>query len=275
MVTTTPRPIQIVKDFIEREGKDVYVTRGSTYDNKHNLAKSYIESVIQQYEGTSIGRQELYGEILMEIEDALWGRDLIDQHRITDRDVASEAMDSLTRTVIGVDPATTNKETSDFTGIVVAGMDKRKTAYILGDHSIKTTPQRWAEKVVQLYYLYNANSVIAESNQGGEMVRQIIKNVDNSIPVKLVHASKGKVARAEPISARYEQGRVYHLGNFNDLEDELVQFVPGEFTESPNRVDALVWALTELFGTVKKGKAGVWGRKWTENSKKAGILRKA
>lgn len=265
-VTTTPRPIPRVKKFLESEGDSVYVTRGATYDNVNNLSDVYINTVIKPYEGTSIGRQELYGEVLLEVEGSLWTRDMIESHRVP-------MEPELRRTVVSVDPAITNKEHSDYTGIVVAGIDDNKKAFVLGDHSLKTTPWKWAEKVCMLYYIHEADYVVAESNQGGEMVRHTIKNFDDNVPVKLVHASKGKVARAEPISARYEQGKVWHVGTFPELEDEMALFVPGEMKESPNRVDALVWALTELIGIPKKGRAGTWGNKswWKRIGATAGI----
>ena len=251
VVTMTPRPIQIVKDLIGREGEDVVVTRGATYDNQKNLSQNYIETVIKPYEGTTLGRQELQGEVLMDVEGALWDHAMIDQRRV-------DTHPQLYRVGIGIDPATTSSETADDTGIVAAGITKEKLGYVLGDHSLHGRPDQWAQKAVQMYYHYEADFIVAESNQGGEMVESILRNIDPSVNVKLVRASRGKVARAEPVSALYEQGRVFHAGTFPDLEDQMAMFVPGDMKESPDRVDALVWVLTELMVGKKRGRAGLW-----------------
>lgn len=252
VITMTPRRISIVKELLAREGQDVVVTRGSTYDNVGNLSADFLKE-LSHYEGTTIGRQEIHGEVLDEEEGALWNHAQLDALRTFDEP-------KLIRTVVGLDPSTTSGEQADEAGIVVAGKDKDGIGYILGDHSLRTTPYKWAEKAVWCYHHYEANCIVAEKNQGGEMISTIIHNFDKSIPVKLVHASKGKVARAEPVAVEYERGKVKHCGTFPKLEDEMCVFVPGDIIESPNRVDAMVWALTDL--VVKpRLKAGTWGRK--------------
>jgi phage terminase large subunit-like protein len=258
IVTMTPRPLPLVKELVAREdGEKVIVTRGSTYDNIKNLSSVFITEVIKPYEGTTLGRQELGGEILMDVEGALWNHEQIEQL------VVLEAPPVLDRIVIGVDPSTSS--TGNECGIVVGGK-KDQNAIVLGDHSLKASPAGWGRKVVSVYHiskeLARSCLVVAEKNQGGEMVSTVIHGIDDSIPIKLVHASVGKVPRAEPVAALYEQNRVKHFGHFPEMEDEMCLFVPGEMTESPNRVDALVWMLTFLLVKgMKKGRAGTWGRK--------------
>ena len=251
IMTTTPRPVQAVIDLLKREGKDTVVSRGSTMDNRVNLAPSFIDQIIEQFKGTRLERQEIYGELLEDFEGALWNHDMLDACRV-------ETQREMNRIVIGVDPATT---VTGETGIVAAGRDINGRGYTLGDYSISGSPETWAKKVVSAYYNHNANAVVAEVNQGGDMVESVIHNEDKSVPVVKVRASVGKVARAEPVSMLYEQRRIDHVGNFAKLEDEMCIMVPGELKESPNRVDALVWAFTELLVKNKKGRAGAWGRK--------------
>ena len=254
VITMTPRPTKLVKRILEREGKDTVVTRGPTYDNVSNLSSIYIQELKDRYEGTRLGRQEIGGELITDADGALWNYDLIDGLRRKD------PAENLIRIVVGLDPSTTSGEKADEAGVVVAGKDKNKQGHVIADHSLKATPLTWAKKAVWAYNHYKANCIVAESNQGGEMIETIIKGIDENVPVTLVHASVGKVARAEPVAAAYEQGRVFHHGTFHKLEDEMCDFVPDDITESPNRVDALVWALTDLV-TKPPARAGAWGRK--------------
>lgn len=237
VATTTPRPIKLIRDLIARAGKDVAVTRGTTYDNLHNLAPAFRAQIIQQYEGTRLGRQELNAEILDDVPGALWTRSLIEEQR------TSRAPD-MKRIVVAVDPAASNTEESDHTGIVVCGLGSDKRGYVLADGSMRGTPAQWAAKACDLLETWQADRIIAEKNQGGDMVTHTIQSHQENAPVKLVHASRGKRARAEPISALYEQGKIHHVGTFEMLEDEMCTWDGGG--DSPDRMDALVWGMTEL-----------------------------
>lgn len=237
VATTTPRPIKLVRDLVARADKDVAITKGTTYDNLHNLAPAFQQQIIQQYEGTRLGRQELNAEILDDVPGALWTRGLIEQQRIREQP-------DMRRIVVAVDPAASNTEDSDHTGIVVAGLGTDGMGYVLADESMRGTPAQWAAKVCELFDKWQADRIIAEKNQGGDMVTHTIQSHDRSAPVKLVHASRGKRARAEPVSALYEQQKVHHVGAFELLEDEMCTWDGGG--DSPDRMDALVWAMTEL-----------------------------
>jgi len=237
VITTTPRPIKILRELVQDDL--VEVTRGSTYDNLPNLARSFADRIIERYEGTRLGRQELHAEILDDVVGALWQRSMIDDHRI------NETPDHLERIVVGVDPAVTSGEDSDETGIIIAGRIGNR-GYILDDVSGKFTPQEWAIKATQLYYKYNADRIVAEVNQGGDMVEHTLRMVDKNVSYKGVRAARGKMLRAEPIAALYEQGRIHHCGMFSKLEDQLCMYTH-EGRESPDRLDALVWSLTDLF----------------------------
>lgn len=250
LVTTTPRPLPLIKKLIA--DPDTAVTRGSTLDNQANLAKNTIKQLYDRYGGTRLGRQELEGEILGDIPGALWNRGDIDETRL------KEAPDDLERVFVAVDPATSSEEGADEHGIVVVGMARDKDGYargyVLEDGTCRGSPEEWAKQAVKLYRKWSADKIIAEKNQGGEMVASVLKSVDRSVPVKLVHATRGKVVRAEPISALYEQGRVHHVGRFDLLEDQMCMFsvdnVRNSSTGSPDRVDALVWGLTEIFDKI-------------------------
>ncbi len=215
-VTTTPRPTPLLRQIEKSPG--VVITRGTTYENRANLAASFFQSIITKYEGTRLGRQELEGHDLDDSPGALWNRDQIDQFRIR------KALD-MVRIVVAVDPAVTSGEDSDETGIVVVGKDEFGHAYVLEDCSVKGTPDEWGRAAVAALNRHHADRIVAEVNQGGDMVRYVLETIDKNIPVKMVRASRGKVSRAEPISALYEQG-------------------PG--MPSPDRMDALVWGMTEL-----------------------------
>lgn len=247
IITTTPRPLPLIRKLVA--DPKVAVTRGATWDNKANMPESFILEIEDKYAGTRLGRQELEGEILDDIPGALWTRESIDNHRVKD-DVPD-----LERIFVSVDPATSAEEGSDETGIVVVGYARDKDGYargyVLEDASMKGQPEEWAKKAVTLYRKYSADKIVAEKNQGGDMVSAVIRAVDRSVPIKLVHASRGKYVRAEPISALYEQGRVHHVGRFDKLEDQMCLFSVDNMRSpnmgSPDRVDALVWGLTEIF----------------------------
>jgi predicted phage terminase large subunit-like protein len=244
-ITTTPRPSKLLKDLIRRQGEDVVITRGSTYDNRANLAPSFFSQIVSRFEGTRLGRQELSAELLSDTPGALWQVDWLDRDRV------SQAPDELKRIVVAIDPAVSTNENSDETGIIVAGIDGRGHVYVLEDLSGKYAPHEWARKAVDAYDRHKADRIIGEANQGGAMIEATLRTVSRSIPYKAVHASRGKVTRAEPVSALYEQGKVHHVGGaMTILEDQMTAFT-SDFNRSqsgysPDRVDALVWALTEF-----------------------------
>jgi len=242
-VTTTPKPTKLVRD-IMKNPKTV-VTYGSTFDNSANLAATYLQSVKDMYDGTRLGRQELYAEVLDEASGALWTRELLSKCEVEVDDPLAFS-ETLARVVVSVDPAVSSNAESDMTGIVVAGMDINGVCYILHDATERYTPEGWAAKAIELYHLYGADRIVAERNQGGEMVRYTFKTIDETIPIKLVHASRGKFARAEPVSSLYERGRVKHVRGLDLLEDQMVQWEPLGSIGSPDRLDAMVWAVTEL-----------------------------
>lgn len=238
LVTTTPKPTSSMKAFMQRP--HLAVSTGSTYDNLANLAPTFREQVLAMYEGTSLGRQELYAEILTDIEGALWRVEEIDEHRV------KQAPD-LARIVVAIDPAGTSKETSDETGILVCGatFGRDSHLYVLEDCSGRYTPDAWARKAVALYEKWGADAVVAETNYGGEMVEAVLRQVDRNVRYRKVTATRGKQRRAEPIAALYEQGRAHHVGEFHLLEAQMTTWTP-DSKESPDRMDALVWAGTEL-----------------------------
>lgn len=241
LATTTPRPIRLLKELISRS--DVVVSRATTFDNAANLAPTFLEAIRKRYEGTRLGRQELNAELLSDTPGALWHADWIDNGRV-------ERLPDLKRIVVAIDPAVSNSEGSDETGIVVAGIDDGGHGYLLNDCSGRYAPHEWARKAVEAYKRYAADRIIAEVNNGGQMVESTLRMIDHNIPFRAVHASRGKVTRAEPISALYEQKRVSHVGTFSELEDQMCSFT-SDFDRnragySPDRLDALVWAFTEL-----------------------------
>jgi len=238
-VTTTPKTTKLIRTILDDD--KTTISKGSTYDNSANLADTFLDAVRKTYEGTRLGRQELYAEILDEASGALWNRGLLAKC-----EVDKEEVPTLNRIVVSIDPAVTSNAESDMTGIVVAGLDVNGTAYVLEDHTGRYTPQQWASKAVELYREHMADRIVAERNQGGDMVRHTLHTEDETVPVKLVHASRGKMARAEPVSALYEQDKVRHVRGLNDLEDQMVQWEPLGSIGSPDRLDALVWAITDL-----------------------------
>lgn len=250
LITTTPQPKKLIKK-LYADPKTV-VTKGATLDNVANLAKSAVDQMYDRYKGTRLGRQELEGEILGDIPGALWSPDMVDECRL------DEAPEDLEKVYVAVDPAASSEEGADEHGIVVVGMARDKDGYargyVLEDATCKGRPEEWAKVAVRMYRKWNADRIIAEKNNGGEMVETVIKTADRSVPIKLVHASRGKVVRAEPISALYEQGRIHHVGRFDKLEDQMFSFstdlVRNASEGSPDRVDALVWGLSELFTAI-------------------------
>jgi phage terminase large subunit-like protein len=245
IVTTTPRPVKLIRDLLAREGLDVVVTRGRTRDNEANLAPAFINTIIAQYQGTRIGRQELDGEVLEDVPGALWRREWIDRDR-----VEVGRVPDFRRIVVAIDPAVTSGENADETGIIVAGVDDKGAGYVLEDASGRYGPHEWAARAIAAYHRWGADRIVAETNNGGEMVENTIRMVDKNASFRAVHASRGKVTRAEPISAIYEQRRAHHVGDFPELEDQMCAFT-SDFDRaragySPDRVDALVWALSEL-----------------------------
>ena len=236
IVTTTPRPTKLIKELMKRD--TVHIVRGSTFDNAKNLAPSALAELRLRYENTRLGRQELYGEILDTVEGALWTREVIENSRVTEAP-------SLIRIVVGVDPAVTSSADSDMTGIVVAGLDNTGNYYVLDDKSLRATPDAWARVAVEAYHKYNADRIVAETNNGGDMIILLMQQVDRNVATKKVTATRGKQLRAEPISSLYEQGRVHHVGYLGFLEEQMCEWTP-ESKDSPDRLDALVWALTEL-----------------------------
>jgi phage terminase large subunit-like protein/DNA-directed RNA polymerase subunit RPC12/RpoP len=218
----------------------VTVTRGRTVDNLANLSESYKANVVAPLLGTQLGLQELDAEILENRDNALWRREWLEADRLP----ADHEVD-LVRVVIGVDPSVTSGETSDLTGIIVAGADREGHGYVLADYTMRGTPQQCMSKVKEAFYEHRADRVVAEVNNGGDYIGALLRAVDSNIPFRAVRASRGKQTRAEPISALYEQHRVHHVGMFPQLEDEMCTWAPGD-PESPDRMDACVWALFDL-----------------------------
>jgi phage terminase large subunit-like protein len=238
LITTTPKPTKIIRDLIARE--DVAVTTGSTFENEANLAESALAMLRDKYEGTTLGRQELYAEIIDNLEGALWTSKLIDESRLPDN-----TEKSLKQIIVAIDPAVTNNEDSDETGIVVVGKDHNNEYYVLEDATGKYSPDQWARKAINCFYDWNADRIVAEVNNGGDLVERLLRGMDLNIPYRSVRATRGKLVRAEPIAALYEQRRVHHIGYFPELESQMCSYI-GETKPSPDRLDALVWGLSEL-----------------------------
>ena len=249
VVTTTPRPIRLIRGLVA--DPTVAVTRGRTLDNAGHLAPAFLAEIVRRYEGTRLGRQELDAEILDDVPGALWSHGLIDATRV------AAAPPDLVRIVVAIDPAASSTDTADETGIVVAGRAADGHGYVLADSSGRYPPAEWARVAVDAYRTHRADRIVAEINNGGEMIAATIRIVDPDVPFAALHATRGKVARAEPVSTLYEQARIHHVGAFPVLEDQMCAFT-ADFDRavagySPDRVDALVWALTELFLTTVPG----------------------
>ncbi len=253
VVTTTPKPIKIIRELIA--DPMTVITRGSTYDNRFYLAPAFLAQIIKKYEGTRLGRQELNAEVLDDVPGALWSRALIEETRWP----VHKAVPDLVRIAIAIDPAVSTGEDADETGIIVAGKDANGHGYVLADRSGRYPPTEWARTAIALYRQHKADRIVAEVNNGGDMVEATIRMVDPNVSYTKVHASRGKVIRAEPAAALYEQSRIHHVGAFPTLEDQMCGFTT-DFDRkaagfSPDRVDALVWALSDLLVEPMPGEA--------------------
>lgn len=245
-ITTTPRPIPLLREILADEA--TVVTKGITLDNADNLAPSFIRQIMRKYDGTRLGRQELNAELLDDVPGALWTRAVLDDCR-----VKKGNLPDMTRIVVGVDPSGTSGDEDEGAdiGICVAGRGINGRGYVLADFTCKLSPDGWGRRAVDAYHIHEADRIVAETNFGGAMVKAVIKTCDASVAYKEVKASRGKVARAEPIAALFEQGRVHLVGGFAELEDEMVLMTSTGYVGegSPNRVDAMVWALSEVMLT--------------------------
>lgn len=240
VITTTPRPNPLMKSIVKRAG--TIITRGSTFDNAANLAETALAQLRDRYEGTRLGRQELDAELLTDVPGALWSLDMIASQR-------RKTVPEMRRIVVAVDPSGTKGDGGgDDIGIVVAGLGIDGRGYVLEDGSCNLSPEGWGRRAVDLYHRHKADRIVGEKNFGGDMVRFVITTADKSASYKDVSATRGKVVRAEPIAALYEQGKVSHVGTFPDLEDQMCNFTASGYVGegSPDRADALVWAMTEL-----------------------------
>jgi predicted phage terminase large subunit-like protein len=246
ILTTTPRPIPRIKEMLKDKG--VVVTRGSTFDNSENLARQFLSRIRSKYENTRLGRQELFAELLDASENALWTRDTLEKNRVQTRP------GNLNRIVVAIDPAVGGPSE---TGIIVAGLVHDSHIYILEDLSRRHTPVGWARSAIEAFKRHRADRIVAECNQGGDLVASMIRTFGQNIPVKLVRATRGKYVRAEPVAALYEQGKVKHVGFFAALEDQLCTWTP-EDDKSPDRLDALVWAVHDIMITRQSGRLHVW-----------------
>ena len=238
VITTTPKPTPLIKQLIDR--KDTFVTTGNTFENEANLAPSALKMLKERYEGTALGRQELYAEILEDLDGALWNNRLIEEARLSE-----DTERTLQKVIVAIDPAVTAKDDSDETGIVVVGKDFNNEYYVLEDLSGKHSADKWGRIAVNAYYEWEADRIVAEVNNGGDLVERLLRNIDPNVPYRSVHATRGKLVRAEPIAALYEQRRVHHMGMYPELEAQMCTYT-GDTKISPDRLDALVWGLTEL-----------------------------
>ncbi|MEM8749406.1 MAG: terminase family protein [Pseudomonadota bacterium] len=240
VVTTTPRPIALLKSLMADDR--TRLTKMSTADNRSNLAPGFLDRVVKTYEGTQLGRQELDGDLIEDRVDALWDRAALDRFRVS-------AAPQLTRVVVAVDPPVTGKSTSDACGIVAAGRDPHGRGFVLADKSVHAvSPQRWARQTVRLFERLDADCVVIETNQGGDMAESVLRHEHPNLPIRQVKATRGKWLRAEPVAHLYERGLVSHVGTHGHLEDEMCDFGLDGLSSgrSPDRMDALVWALTDL-----------------------------
>jgi phage terminase large subunit-like protein len=242
IITTTPRPKKLLRELIGRS--DVETITGSTYENRDNLAPTFIHAIERRYEGTRLGRQELHAELLLDVQGSLWPRDLLDRAN------GNWTLPDMTRVVVAIDPSGTRGEedAGDSVGIIVAGLGADGFGYVLADRTCKLSPDGWGRVAVNAYREFKADRIIAERNFGGAMVEHVIRTVDRNVSYREVTASRGKIARAEPVSALYEQSKIRHVGVFSELEDQLAAMTSEGFVGdgSPDRADALVWALGEL-----------------------------
>ncbi len=240
IITTTPRNTDVIRDLFKRKTHDMHLTKGRTMDNAAHLSPRVLEALTDRYAGTRLGRQELDAELLEDTDGAFWKRETIDAHRV-------QNYPDLKRVIVAIDPALSSGEDSDETGIVVAGRGTDELLYVLEDWSGRFTPEVWAQRAAQCYHNLNAQMIVAEVNAGGELVERMLRQIAPHIVFKPVRAMRGKAERAMPIAALYEQGRVKHVGSLALLEDQMCRFTGNGAGKSPDRVDALVWALTELW----------------------------
>ena len=247
IITTTPRPTKIIKELAK--DKTTHLTNGTSYENRDNLADAFFDEIIKMYEGTRLGRQELNAEILEDIEGALWTSAMIERNRVKE-------LPNMKRIVVAVDPAVTSNEDSDETGIIVCGLGEDDKGYVLDDLTGIYTPNQWAMKTIYAYEKWEADKVIAEVNQGGDLVESNIRTVNPSVSYKAIRAYKGKYVRAEPVAALTEQNRTKFHGSFAKLEDELTGWDATMSKQSPNRLDAMVYGFTELM--LKKEDTNYW-----------------
>jgi len=246
IITTTPRPTKLMRSILADSG--VVKTSGTTYDNMGNLAPAFIRRMMAKYEGTTLGRQELYAEMIDEVAGALWTRDIFDECRVAHAP-------NMRRIVVAIDPATTRKKTSADTGITVCGLGEDRRGYLLDDLTCHESPNEWAKRAIAAYHEWGADRIIGEVNNGGDLIETVLRSIDPNIAYKSVHASRGKFARAEPIAALYEQKRIAHVGVFAALEDQCSTWLPTD-ADSPDMIDALVWGFTELMLGVQSEAVG-------------------
>jgi phage terminase large subunit-like protein len=244
IVTTTPRPKKLIRSLLERAGKDVAVVRGNTLENAANLAPGFLDAIQRRYGGTRLGRQEIEGQVLLDVPGALWTRDMLEKAYFAGQ------LPVMRRVVVAVDPSGTRGEedSGDSVGIVVAGLGLDEKGYVLADRTCKLSPDAWGREVVRAYREFKADRVVAERNFGGAMVEHVLRTIDRNVPYREVTASRGKVQRAEPVAALYEQARVRHAGSFPELEDQACAMTSDGYVgdSSPDRLDALVWAISDL-----------------------------
>ena len=258
VVTTTPKPIELLRELTTRT--DVEITTGSSYDNSKNLPPGFLEAIAGRYEGTNTGLQEIHAQLLKEADGALWKREWIDDHRIE----TAPDPERIYKKAVAIDPAVTfDPNRSDETGIIVAGIsddgrksDHDKHYWVLEDASGVMTPDAWASRAVELFHKHDADFITGETNQGGALIETVLRHADGGqfINFKGVHATQGKRARAEPVAAIYEQGRAHHVGEFDQLEDQMCGWTP-QSSDSPDRMDALVWAIN---GLTERSRKGIW-----------------
>ncbi len=248
IVTTTPRPTKPIRALLA--DPKVVVSHGTTAENRANLAPAFLDQIVRRYQGTRLGRQELDAEILDDMPGGLWQHGIIEATR-------TSALPELSRVVVAIDPAVSASEAADETGIVAVGRDANGHGYVLADASGRYAPAEWGRVAIAAYGAHQADRIVAEINNGGDMVEATLRMIDPNVPFSAVRAARGKVARAEPVAALYEQGRIHHIGAFPQLEDQMCSFT-SDFDRkaagySPDRVDALVWAVTELLVEPRAG----------------------
>lgn len=242
IVTTTPRATELIKAIVAGQEGKIAITHGKTTDNASNLAPSFLTKIRARYGGTRLGRQELNAEILGDLPGALWTMASLDAYRLREEP-------KMARIVVAVDPAVTDNEESDEHGIIVVGLSDDQRGIVLEDASMTGSPGEWARRVASLYRTWGADAVVVEVNQGGDMVRHTLQTAAPNLSIREVRASRGKHIRAEPIAALYEQGRIAHVGAYPELETQMTQMTSGGYRGdgSPDRLDALVWGLSDLF----------------------------